>query len=92
MNLSLSKCLCSLAETYQILAYECIIMKQHVLYILDLSMTLIFDLCVGGGVSLVSFTHSLYLVNTIAISMLCIVKHHQSIHNSSHSLPNFFQM
>ena len=40
-------------------------MKQHVVYILDLSMTLTFDLYVGGGgVSLVSFTHNFYLVDT----------------------------
>ena len=39
-------------------------MRQHVVYILDLSMTLTFDLYAGGGggVSLVSFTHSFYLV------------------------------
>ena len=39
-------------------------MKEHVVYILDLFMTLTFDLYVGGGISLVSFTQSFYVVNT----------------------------
>ena len=34
-------------------------MRQHVVYILDLSMTLTFDLYMGGGVIL---THNFYLV------------------------------
>ena len=41
-------------------AYGCITMIQHVVYILDLSMTLTFDLYIG--VSLVGFIHSLYIV------------------------------
>ena len=49
MDLSLARCLCSLTLEYQILAYECITMKQQNMYILDLSMNLTFDLYVGGG-------------------------------------------
>ena len=45
MNLSLAKCLCS-DKGIQNLG---IWMRQHVVYILDLSMTLTFDLHVGGG-------------------------------------------
>ena len=41
--------LCSLTKTksYQILAYECITLRQHVVYILDICMT--FDPYVGVG-------------------------------------------
>ena len=63
MNLSLVKCLCFLTQAYEILAYGCITMRQHVVYILDLSMTLTLTYMWGGG-SLVSFTHSFYLVST----------------------------
>ena len=49
MDLSLARCLCSLTKAYQILAYGCITMRKHVEYILYLSMTLTFDLYVGGG-------------------------------------------
>ena len=49
MNLSLARCPWSLTYAYQVLAYGCITMRQHVAYILDLSMTLTFDLYVGGG-------------------------------------------
>ena len=49
MNLSPAKCLCSLTYAYEILAYGCITMRQHIVYILDLSMTFSFDLYVGGG-------------------------------------------
>ena len=37
-------------------------MRQHVVYILDLSMTLTFDLYMVAGLSLVSITYSFYLV------------------------------
>ena len=58
-----------------ILAYGCITMRQHVVYILDLSMTLTFDIYVGGGgLSLVSFTHSFYLVNKSDQFILDIIK------------------
>ena len=49
MNLGLARCLWSLTYAYQVLAYGCITMSQHVVYILDLSMTLTFDLFMGGG-------------------------------------------
>ena len=62
--MNLAKCLCSLTYAYQILAYGCITMRQHVVYILDLSITLTSELYVGGGGILVSFTHSFYLVST----------------------------
>ena len=38
-------------------------MRQHVVYILDLSMTLTFDLYMVAGLSLVSITYSFYLVS-----------------------------
>ena len=49
MNLNLARCLCSLTKAHQIFAYGCITMRQHVVYILDLSLTLTFDLYVDGG-------------------------------------------
>ena len=57
MDLSLARCLCSLTQAYQILTYGCITMRQHVVYILYLSMTLTFDLyVVGGGILSVLLT------------------------------------
>ena len=44
--------LCFLTQACHILAYRCITMRQHVVYILDLCMTLTFDLYVGDGVYL----------------------------------------
>ena len=45
---------------FDIGTYGCITIKQHVVYILDLSMALTFDLYVGGGGY--PFTHSFHLV------------------------------
>ena len=39
MDLSLGRCLFSLIKAYQLLAYVSITMRQHVVYINDLSMT-----------------------------------------------------
>ena len=39
MDLSLARCLRSLTYAYQIFAYGCITMRQHVVYILDLRIT-----------------------------------------------------
>ena len=38
-------------------------MRQHVVYILNICMTLTFDPYVGGGGIFSVFTHSFYLVN-----------------------------
>ena len=52
-------------------------MRQHVVYILDLSMTFTFDLYVDGGVSLVSFTHSFNLLeNRCQRILTTIVSNH----------------
>ena len=60
MSVSLAKCLCSDTLTYQILTYGCITMRQHVMRILYLSMTLTFDLYVGG-VGILSEYYSQFL-------------------------------
>ena len=52
MDLSLAALL---TKAYTFLAYGCITMRQHVVYILNLSMTLTFDLYMGGGVILSEF-------------------------------------
>ena len=51
--------LCPLNQAYQLLAYGCITLRQHVVDILDLCMTMIFDLYGWRGVSFVSFTQFL---------------------------------
>ena len=51
MDLSLARCLCSLTQAYQILAYGCITMRQHVVNIFYLSMTLTYIWLAGGILS-----------------------------------------
>ena len=51
--------LCPLNQAYQLLAYGCITLRQHVVDILDLCMTMIFDLYGWRGVSFVCFTQFL---------------------------------
>ena len=49
------------------LAHGFITIRQHVVYIHALPMTLTFDLYVGSGVSLVIFTHSFNLVVKVTL-------------------------
>ena len=49
MNLCLDKIVISKQNLVSIINYGCITMRQHVVCILNLCMTLTFDLYVGGG-------------------------------------------
>ena len=63
MNFVMAKIILLLDIGIPNLAQGCITMRQHVVYIHDLCMTLTFDLYVVTRVSLVSFTHSFYFVH-----------------------------
>ena len=63
MNFVMAKIILLLDIGIPNLAQGCIPMRQHVVYIHDLCMTLTFDLYVVTRVSLVSFTHSFYFVH-----------------------------